>query len=438
MKRIITCFLLLVVFLSIMGCTKEPNGPDSVQPSGVYDVEKGYSMYPLFTTQEYTEKKSKFDVLTEDMIEPDDSPTIVSIDSINCDNLQTLFNTDLTVQELKENYQALWFIREEPIETKALENITYCDLFIENYQVYVTILYNEAAEIVEKTSYYEDLILIPNEWVNKIGSAKININLDNHLYLGTKFIMSYPKLQDFKNAYQELLTEIFNDKMYREVYILDAYGEYNDCLIVTAYFDGYVHPDDVNITTIVMENIVISYDTYYPMYVCYNSKLYTLQEAYDNGYLNLQNIKDFKHAYYSTFTKNDLSCKLETRNIRIMEEQYLSVMEDKPSLLYTYYKAENYQDYLKFLADYMHIEVEPLDKESSDKLFSEYVYLFFVRNVSYSQNHFIMDYYYDEFLRTFYKHLPKVEEGVDFPCEELGYCVDIVQVPIEVYNKMIK
>ena len=114
MKRIITCFLLLVVFLSIMGCTKEPNGPDSVQPSGVYDVEKGYSMYPLFTTQEYTEKKSKFDVLTEENEILDSVLESLSTGLIICDENFHI----LQINKITESYISFSTITSDP---KTLE-----------------------------------------------------------------------------------------------------------------------------------------------------------------------------------------------------------------------------------------------------------------------------------------------------------------------------
>lgn len=256
-----------------------------------YDNKNLYAKSPMFATQEYFSDNSKFDVVIEETVEPGKIPFIIEIDDIKCESLQTLFNINLSDQYLKDNYKALWFLREEPIHCDALEDITYKELFVERHIVYVSVYYNSNGVGGEAFSYYEDLILIPNEWVDEIYSTEIVFNLENHFYLGRNIIMSYSKMQEFKNAYRKgILDKLFDDQMYREIYMFDIYGEYNDCLVATAFYEGYVHTDDVRTVTDVFGDISITYSLHYPIWVCYNSKLYTLKEAYNNGYLAIDDI----------------------------------------------------------------------------------------------------------------------------------------------------
>lgn len=257
-----------------------------------YDIKNLYAQYPMFVTQRYFSNNSKFDVTIKEDIEPGKIPFIIDIENINCESLQVLFNTNLSDQYLMNNYKALWFLREEPIYCDVLEDITYSELFIERHIVYASIHYNSNAVGGEAFSYYEDLILIPNEWVEEIASSKIRFNLENHFYLGRNMIMSYAKMQEFKAAYRkQILDKLFDDCMYREIYMLDVYGEYNDCLVSTVTYDGYVHTDVKWTLTETFGDVTITYSGYYSIWVCYNSKLYTLTEAYNNGYLTIDDIR---------------------------------------------------------------------------------------------------------------------------------------------------
>ena len=255
-----------------------------------YDIKNLYAKSPMFATQSSYGNK-KFDVIFDEAVEQSEK-YIIDIDDIKCDSLQVLFNTNLSDQYLKDNYKALLFIREEPIYCDALEDITYSELFIERHIVYASIHYNSNAVGGEAFSYYEDLILIPNEWVEEIASSKIRFNLENHFYLGRNMIMSYAKMQEFKAAYRkQILDKLFDDCMYREIYMLDVYGEYNDCLVSTVTYDGYAHFDVDWTLTETFGDVTITYSGYYPIWVCYNSKLYTLTEAYNNGYLTIDDIR---------------------------------------------------------------------------------------------------------------------------------------------------
>lgn len=274
-----------------------PDGPHTTVPYGIYDNSLMMSQYPYQVTQKCN-NKSKFEVIVPMPGVIDDSlypkfPDVISLDYIKCDNLQKLFNTEVSEDYLKENFKAIWFIREEPITTDALEDIVYLDLFVENFEVYVTINYNSADVGGEAFSTYEELILIPNEWEEKIGKSSVNFNFYNHFYFGSKMTMSYNKMQEFKDAFRkQVLDNKYDDQMYREIYMFDVYGEYNNCLVATVTYDGYVHTDVCMPMVETFGDVTITYDARYPIYACYNSTLYSLTDAYTNGYLTIEDIRD--------------------------------------------------------------------------------------------------------------------------------------------------
>ena len=298
MKKVLVSMFLLVFGLCLVGCVDTPNGPHTTYPYGIYDNSLMMSQYPYQVTQNINSNGSKFEVIVPipgvvgDSLYPK-YPDVIPLDYIKCDNLQKLFNTNVSEEYLKENFKALWFIREEPITTNALEDIVYLDLFIERFKVYVTVNYNSTDEGGEAFSYYEELILIPNEWEEKIGISPVNFNFYNHIYLGNQVTMSYHKMQEFKDTFRnQILNTKYDDQMYREIYMFDVYGEYGDCLVATVTWDGYVHTDEALTVTDNFEDVSITYDLHYPIYVCYNAKIYSLAEAYNNGYLTIDDIRN--------------------------------------------------------------------------------------------------------------------------------------------------
>ena len=100
-------------------------------------------------------------------------------------------------------------------------------------------------------------------------------------------------MQEFKETFRkQVLDNKYDDQMYREIYMLDVYGEYNNCLVATVTYDGYVHTDEEATVTDIFGDVTITYSQYYPIYAYYNSKLYSLTEAYNKGYLTIDNLRD--------------------------------------------------------------------------------------------------------------------------------------------------
>ena len=294
MKKILVSIFLLVFGLCLVSCVNTPNGPGSAQPLGEYDNNKLYSMYPLFVSQ--NQYGSKFEI--NHTFKTGIFSTVEDLEDIKCESLSNLFNWKFSEEYLKENFVALYFKRVEGKWNQSLSDVSYYDLFIESGQIYVTISYDDYQEEGDSViSYFHELILIPKEWQQKLSKTsnfEVNYNVEfNNLNKKNKYIMRYPKMQEFKATFRnQILNTKYDDQMYREIYMFDVYGEYGDCLVATVKWDDYVHTDVYIPLTESFGDISITYDAHYPIYVYYNAKIYSLTEAYNNGYLTIDDIRD--------------------------------------------------------------------------------------------------------------------------------------------------
>ena len=294
MKKILFSMFLLVFGSCLVGCVDTPNGPGSAQPLGEYDNNKLYSMYPLFVSQ--NQYGSKFEI--NHTFKTGIFSTVEDLEDIKCESLSNLFNWKFSEEYLKENFVALYFKRVEGKWNQSLSDVSYYDLFIESGQIYVTISYDDYQEEGDSViSYFHELILIPKEWQQKLSKTsnfEVNYNVEfNNLNKKNKYIMRYPKMQEFKATFRnQILNTKYDDQMYREIYMFDVYGEYGDCLVATVKWDDYVHTDVYIPLTESFGDISITYDAHYPIYVYYNAKIYSLTEAYNNGYLTIDDIRD--------------------------------------------------------------------------------------------------------------------------------------------------
>ena len=342
MKKLLFSMFLLVFGLCLVGCVDTPNGPGSEQPVGEYDNNRLYSMYPLFVSQDQHSSKFEINHTFEDGI----FSTVEDLEDIECESLSSLFDCNYSDEYLKENFVALYFERVEGMWNESLCNVSYYDLFIENGQIYVTKSYDDYENMGDDViAHFSELILIPKEWQQKLSKTsnfEVNYNVEfNNSNKKNKYIMRYPKMQEFKDAYRkQVLDKKYDDQMYREIYMLDVYGEYNDCLVATVTWDGYVHTDvEIRLSESFRMPlgyyIEIAYDAHYPIWVCYNDALYTLTQAYNNGYLTIDDIKQIfaKNAYYifgHTHDYIDGLCECGefdsvwlNENFRLSEEQIL-------------------------------------------------------------------------------------------------------------------
>ena len=294
MKKILVSLFLLIFSLCLVGCVDTPNGPGSEQPVGEYDNNKLYSMYPLFVSQD--QYSSKFEI--NHTIEYGIFSTVEDLEDIKCESLSSLFDCNYNDEYLKENFVALYFERVEGMWNESLCNVSYYDLFIENGQIYVTISYDDYENMGDDViAHFSELILIPKEWQQKLSKTSnfaINYNVEfNNSNKKNKYIMRYSKMSEFKDAFRnQILNTKYDDQMYRKIYMFDVYGEYGDCLVATVTYDGYVHTDVFMPMVETFGDITITYDACYPIYACYNSTLYSLTDAYNIGYLTIDDIKD--------------------------------------------------------------------------------------------------------------------------------------------------
>ena len=307
MKKSLVLIILFLMSILIVGCVNTPNGPDTSQPYGYYNNETMYSMYPYYVSSRFSDSKFEFNHTFEDGVHS----TVESLEDIKCESLSKLFNANCSDEYLKENFVALYFERVEGMWNESLCNVSYYDLFIENGQIYVTKSYDDYENMGDDViAHFSELILIPKEWQQKISKTsnfEVNYNVEfNNSNKKNKYIMRYPKMQEFKDAFRkQVLDKKYDDQMYREIYMLDVYGEYNDCLVATVTYDGYDHTDvEIRLSESFRMPlgyyIEIAYDAHYPIWVCYNGALYTLTQAYNNGYLTIDDIKQIfaKNAYY--------------------------------------------------------------------------------------------------------------------------------------------
>jgi hypothetical protein len=294
MKKILVSMFLLVFGLCLVGCVDTPNGPGSAQPVGEYDNYKLYSMYPLFVSQDQYSSKFEINHTFEDGI----FSTVEDLEDIECESLSSLFDCNYSDEYLKENFVALYFERVEGMWNESLCNVSYYDLFIEKGRIYVTISYDDYENMGDAViAHFSELILIPKEWQQKLSKTSnfaINYNVEfNNSNIKNKYIMRYSKMSEFKGAFRNQILNIkYDDQMYREIYMFDVYGEYGDCLVATVTWDGYVHTDEALTVTDNFEDVSITYDLHYPIYVCYNARIYSLAEAYNNGYLTIDDIRN--------------------------------------------------------------------------------------------------------------------------------------------------
>lgn len=350
MKKILVSIFLLVFGLCLVGCVDTPNGPGSEQPRGDYDNSKLYSMYPLYVSQD--EYGSKFEI--KHTFKLGIFSTIEDLEDIKCENLPSLFNCDFSEEYLKENFVALYFKRVERMWNESLCNVNYYDLFIENGQIYVTISYDDYQETGDAVvSGFHELILIPKEWkneINKTSNYEINYNVEyNNSNIKNKYIMRYSKMQEFKDAYRkQKLNNKYDDQLYREIYMLDVYGEYNNCLVSTVTYDGYVHTDVDLTVTDTFGDVTITYSLHYPIYACYNSTLYSLTEAYNNSYLTIDDISEiakrvgFQKTSYQKFMTN-FFINIDALTFSISGEHNELIIKEDTTIEYIYSYLYNLQ-----------------------------------------------------------------------------------------------
>lgn len=441
MRKVAIVVLAFFGLLLMCSSCDKPKGPGTAEPKGEYDNSKLYSMYPLYVSQDKYGSKFEINHTFEDGI----FSTVEDLEDIECESLSSLFDCNFTDEYLKENFVALYFTREESIWNESLCNVMYYDLFIENGQIYVTKSFDNYENMGDDViAYFSELILIPKEWQQKLtltSNFEINYNIEfNNVDIPNKYIMRYSKMQEFKTAYRkQILDQKYDDQQYREVYMLDVYGEYNDCLVSTVTYDGYVHTDEDWLITGSYGGINVTYSGYYPIYVYYQSKLYTLKEAFDNGYLSLSDIRKISNKInYGTDYYNIV--KLNTEVIYgpyySMRQEFEAFLTEFDLFNTRYLIIDNPEDFINLYTNIPLRDVEINSTESLNNYFKNYVIVVNLRYISGTEALVPVEYYY-------YLDKPTIKISFvndiygDLPDVFLGYCIDIIEIPKVFYDALL-
>lgn len=106
------------------------------------------------------------------------------------------------------------------------------------------------------------------------------------------------KLNSVKEAYlqEKLANGHAEDMTLDDVYIVEYYGIYCDCIVVMITDRQTLYTCMIEEETIA--DVTIQYSDSNRMKVYKDGSLYSLQEAYDMGYLTKANIKRIKNVHY--------------------------------------------------------------------------------------------------------------------------------------------
>lgn len=130
---------------------------------------------------------------------------------------------------------------------------------------------------------------------------------------------------------------------------------------------------------------------------------------------------------------------LNTETIEVDEDTYEILCErNETKFINNFFIIGTYDEYINFYSSATKKDIEPLDKESGDKLFENQVILCFPRIVSYSRNFIQVKYEYNENDSNInVKHLYESEDDIDYPCVVVAYCFDLVKVSKDICNKIV-
>lgn len=134
-------------------------------------------------------------------VELGSEPQIINVDDIKHNAYYQLFAYHGNDKHLKDNYKVLTFLRQEGAWSEEIIKVNYKDMYLENGGIRVTANYSCFKDFLGDAviSYFRDLILIPNEWLELIQTPiKININ---RLYLDdiSSSVTSLAKLLPWTN-----------------------------------------------------------------------------------------------------------------------------------------------------------------------------------------------------------------------------------------------
>ena len=102
-----------------------------------------------------------------------------------------------------------------------------------------------------------------------------------------------------------------------------------------------------------------------------------------------------------------------------------------------YYVIDNYERYLQLYSLVSRKDIEPLDKESGKQMFKDKVIICYPRIVSGSRDFIPVEYRYYENTSEIKFNWVNIKDG-EYPDVEVAYCFDFVEVPKDIFNKVVK
>ena len=102
-----------------------------------------------------------------------------------------------------------------------------------------------------------------------------------------------------------------------------------------------------------------------------------------------------------------------------------------------YYVIDNYERYLQLYSLVSRKDKEPLDKESGEQMFKDKVIICYPRIVSGSRDFIPVEYRYYENTSEIKFNWVNIKDG-PYPDVEVAYCFDFVEVPKDIFNKIVK
>ena len=230
---------------------------------------------------------------------PDYVRNIISLNILSYYDGENLANvlglpSNISDEMIKTKYSILVLRRNGPIHDD-FKNVTLSELFIEAGNLYVTVNYNAKMNGIYDASVceYFDYVLVNNDFSNKLTN-RFNLYYNTKYLDGYFNILPYDMIDDIKRAYYHREDAPDIEVAY-DIYIDQAFGEYNKSVAIMMS-DSLTF--DMPCETIeVIGQYTFIYPTTSTIKIYHDECLYSLQEAFDLGYITQDNLQMIYNLY---------------------------------------------------------------------------------------------------------------------------------------------
>lgn len=278
---------------------------------------------------------------------------------------------------------------------------------------------------------------------NAKNDPTINFYLDGTYYGNCIYWSPFISSMPMNNKPFEFVGNTYEGIKYEKVDSIE--GFFDNCKV-------FISDIDINTQTLEQEYDVyyfetnVNNDSHSGIYIFVsNDNLYLFRGNFslENGRKNYTIWEGYilsKEPFFSKpqFNEEYILLKLTVESTYIDYDNYEKFYKDyNISYKQRYLIIDSYEEYFNIYSKYTMKEIDPLDKESSNKMFQDNVVLCYPRCISGSNEFFVIEYYYNQFNKEIVINYPNVEDGA-YPDVVIGYCLDMVIIPKDVYNDMIK